>query len=76
MKSIRISNGNKNTLETQYNMEKGYLEYSSGLYLIANMSGTRTVDALLTRGAYQASYFETEPLTDGYMAVSPKGSKI
>ena len=76
MKSIRITKENKTHLEETHSLEKGYLELSSGLYLISNMSGTRVVDAILTRGAYQASYFETEPLADGYMAVTPRGSKM
>lgn len=72
MKAIRITSANKSALEVQYNLEEGYLELSSGLYLVAG-DGNAQVEGLLTPGALAAEYLRTgRKLNNEYFEVFPR----
>lgn len=72
MKAIMITSANKNALEVQYNMEPGYLQLSSGMFVVAG-DGNRMIEGVLTRTILNAEYRRTgRQLNNGYFEVMPK----
>lgn len=73
LKAIRITKENKQNLESQYNMPEDFLEYSSGLYLLAEFGDTQ-YKALLTKGAINLNYDFGKPLQNGFVEVTRKAA--
>lgn len=72
MKAIRITKENKDRLEAQYNMEEGYLELSSGMFVVAG-DGNRQLEGILTPGDLAAYYYRTgRKLNNDFFEVFPK----
>lgn len=71
MKAIRITKENKNKLEAQFQIDEGFLEYSSGLLLIADF-GAETYHSILTPGAFNERYKVVKNLENGYVEIVVK----
>ena len=73
MKAIKVTKENKTRLETQYSLDQGFLEFSSGLYLVANFGDHAIYEGLFTKTAYETRFVETgKKLNNGYVEVLPK----
>lgn len=70
-KAIRITSLNKNSLEAQYEMDKGYLELSSGMYLVSDFGESKSF-IVLTPARYKMQYNEVGEIKNGYTNVMPK----
>jgi len=72
MKAIKVTSDNKTQLEQQYDFDKGYLEFSSGLYIVSKFGGTMC-EGLFTKAVYDNRFVETgKKLENGYVEVVPK----
>lgn len=71
LKAIRIDNSNKQTLEAQYSMSRDFLEYSSGLYLIAEFGDTQ-YKGILTKTGLDLNYVIGKDLKNGFFEVIKK----
>lgn len=69
-KAIRITKDNKGRLEHDYNMDKGDLDLSSGMYLISDF-GSDKAHVILTPARYRMYYTEGKELNNGYVEVTP-----
>lgn len=69
MKAILVTKKNREMLTERYKLDDGFLEFSSGLYLVANFGGTM-YEGLFTRAAFQARFVETgKKLLNGFVEV-------
>lgn len=75
MKAIRITSANKNELEIQYEMDKGYLELSSGLYLVSDFGESKSFE-VVTPARYRMFYRETGEIKNGYVQVAKAGAPV
>lgn len=74
MKAIRISKENRNAVADQFGLDSGYLDYSSGLYLVAKFGHTMH-EGLLTKKLFNEKYTETgKTLANGYIEIVPKAA--
>jgi hypothetical protein len=69
MKAIKITKDNKSKLEAQYNMEQGYLELSSGLYVVAGF-GDRLFE-ILSKSQLDTYYMTGNKIENDYVEVHP-----
>lgn len=74
LKAVKITKDNKSTLESQYGMSEDFLEYSSGLYLIAGFGNTQ-YEALLTKTALEANFIRGAVLRNGFFELERKLSE-
>lgn len=73
MKALKITRENKKQLEADYNLEPGYLQLSSGLYLISELGETPSFVGLATRGALNNEYEKTSNVSKtGWIEVHKK----
>jgi hypothetical protein len=73
MKAIKITKENKARLEIQYNLDTGYLEFSSGLYLVSLFGENAMYEGLFTTLGYKTRFEETgKKLKNDYVEVTPK----
>ena len=71
MKAVRVTKDNKSRLEAQYQLDEGFLEFSSGLLLIADF-GSETYHSLLTPSFFNTRYKVIKNLENGYVEIIPK----
>lgn len=71
MKAVRITKDNKSKLEAQFQTDEGFLEYSSGMLLIADF-GAETYHSILTPAAFNERYKAVKNLENGYLEIVPK----
>lgn len=71
MKTIRITKQNKTNLEKFFKMEPGYLELSSGMYVVVGFDDR--MQGIYTRKALESLYTLTgEQLPDGFAGIERK----
>lgn len=71
MKAIRITKENRNAVTDQFGLDSGYLDYSSGLYLVAKFGHTMH-EGLLTKKSFAEKYDETgKTLDNGFVEIVP-----
>ncbi len=71
MKAVKITKENKTRLTDQYQLDEGFLEYASGLYLVAGF-GDSTYEGLLTPAAFDARYVAVRVLDNGFYEIRPR----
>jgi hypothetical protein len=71
LKAVKIDKQNKATLESQYNMDRGFLEYSSGLYLLAEFGATQYL-GIFTKVGLETRYVVGKKLDNGFFEVEKK----
>jgi hypothetical protein len=71
MKAIRITKENKAQLTNQYEMDEGFLDLSSGLYLVAGF-GDHAIEGLLTKAIFDTLYTTGSKLRNGFFEVAKK----
>ena len=72
MKAIRITKENHNAITNQFGLDSGYLDYSSGLWVVAKFGHTMH-EGLLTKKNFAELYTETGKILDnGYVEIVPK----
>jgi hypothetical protein len=72
LKAVKITKNNKQELEAQYSMSEDFLEYSSGLYLVAGFGDTQHL-GILTRTGLHGLYDVTgNELANGFFEVIKK----
>lgn len=72
-KAIRITKDNKSSLEGQYNMAKDFLEFSSGLYVVAEF-GDRQYQYILTKAGLEKNFIIGKELKNGFFELETKVS--
>lgn len=70
-KAIKINKNNKKELEAKYGMSDDYLEYSSGLYLVAEFAATQ-YHAVLTKTGLEANFTRGKDLDNGFFEIAMK----
>jgi len=71
-KAIRINKTNKKSLESQFGMSDDFLEFSSGLYIIAEF-GDQQYHSILTNAGLEANYTRTgRQLANGFFELDKK----
>ena len=74
MKAIRITSENKSKLEVQYDMGEGYLDLSSGLYIVAG-DGNAQFEGVLTQKKLTENFYRTgKKLANDFFEVMPRSS--
>ncbi len=74
LKAVKITKNNKPELEAQYSMSEDFLEYSSGLYLVAGFGDTQ-YHGILTRVGLHAQFNVTgNELANGFFEITKKES--
>lgn len=71
MKAIKITKENKTQLTDQYSLDEGFLDYASGLYLVAGF-GDSTYEGLLTPASFTERYSVIRKLDNGFYEIIPK----
>lgn len=71
MKAIRITKENRNAVTDQFGLDSGFLDYSSGLYLVARF-GHSMHEGLLTKKGFAERYTITGELANGFVEIVPK----
>lgn len=72
LKAVKITKNNKQELEAQFSLSEDYLEYSSGLYLVAGFGDTQHT-AILTRTGLHSLYNVTgNELLNGFFEINKK----
>ena len=72
MKAIRITKDNKVKLEAQYDLNDGYLELSSGMYLIAG-DGNGQIEGVVKPSTLSDRYYRTgKQLANDWFELVPK----
>jgi len=71
MKAVKITKDNKSKLEAQYQMDKGFLDLSSGLLLIADF-GAENYHSILTPKAFNDRYKVIKNLENDYVEITTK----
>lgn len=68
MKAIRVNKENKARLEQDYEMDKGELDISGGMWLLTEF-GKDKAHFFLTPARFKMLYDDKGPLQNGYRAV-------
>jgi len=72
MKAIKITKGNKAELTATYELSEGFLDYSSGLFLVAGF-GNKQYEGLFTPAAFSVLFTRTgKELKNGFFEVEKK----
>lgn len=73
MKAIKITSENKTKLEQQFHLDEGFLEFCSGLYVVAGFGDETLYEGIFTKSGYEARFTETgKKLNNGYVEVVAK----
>lgn len=70
-KAIKITKDNKRTLEAQFGMAHDYLEFSSGLFVVAGF-GDSQYHAILTKAGLEANFIRGKELLNGFFELEKK----